>query len=87
MAFHWRGGRLRLNKAEQVTPPHGTALGWRVKDIRMTMKPLMARGVRFERFESMDQDDLGVWSPAPGTGVAWFKDPDGNLLSPSQDAG
>jgi hypothetical protein len=46
------------------------------------MKGLIARGVAFERFEGMDQDELGIWRPAgPTSGVAWFKDPDGNLLS------
>ena len=55
-------------------------------DIRATLRDLVSRGVVFERYEGMEQDDLGVWSPMPGTGVAWFKDPDGNLLSLSQGA-
>jgi catechol 2,3-dioxygenase-like lactoylglutathione lyase family enzyme len=84
LAFAWDGGRLMLQKADAVTPPHGTALGWQVADVRAEMRELMARGVVFERFEGHDQDELGVWSPAPGAGVAWFKDPDGNLLSLSQ---
>jgi catechol 2,3-dioxygenase-like lactoylglutathione lyase family enzyme len=73
--------RLSLQKLEAVTPPHGTALGWNVKDLRGAMKTLVERGVVFERFEGMSQDETGVWSPVPGVGVAWFKDPDGNLLS------
>jgi len=44
----------------------------------------MNRGVTFERYEGMAQDDLAIWSPAPGVAVAWFKDSDGNLLSLSQ---
>jgi catechol 2,3-dioxygenase-like lactoylglutathione lyase family enzyme len=75
---------VSLQKAESVTPPRGTAMGWDVRDLRGEIRSLTARGVVFERFEGMDQDDLGVWSPAPGTGVAWFKDPSGNLLSLSQ---
>jgi len=67
-----------------VTPPIGTALGWAVPDARGAVRELVARGVVIERFEGMDQDELGVWTPEPGTGVAWFKDPDGNLLSVSQ---
>jgi catechol 2,3-dioxygenase-like lactoylglutathione lyase family enzyme len=77
---------VMLQKTDTVTPPHGTALGWIVGDIRAAIQALSARGVVFERFSEMDQDDLGVWSPAPGAGVAWFKDPDGNLLSLSQSA-
>lgn len=87
VVFRSGGALVSLQKTDVVTPPHGTALGWNVKDLRGVMRDLIARGVTFERFEGMEQDDLGVWSPAPGTGVAWFKDPDGNLLSLSQDGG
>jgi len=81
MFFDSGAARVALQKLESVTPPHGTAIGWNVDDLRGTIRTLMERGVRFERFEGHDQDELGVWSPAPGHGVAWFKDPDGNLLS------
>jgi catechol 2,3-dioxygenase-like lactoylglutathione lyase family enzyme len=81
MTFESGAARVALQKLERVTPPQGTALNWRVRDLPGTMRGLMARGVVFERFEGMEQDELGVWTPEPGTGVAWFKDPDGNLLS------
>jgi catechol 2,3-dioxygenase-like lactoylglutathione lyase family enzyme len=82
LIFDAGGVRLMLQKVEKVSPPHGTALGWSVTDLRGVMKRLIERGVVFERFDGMVQDELGVWSPAgPTTGVAWFKDPDGNLLS------
>jgi catechol 2,3-dioxygenase-like lactoylglutathione lyase family enzyme len=78
--------RVALQKADgPVTPPVGTAMGWNVMDLRGQMTSLIERGVAFERFDGMEQDDLGVWSPGGSTtGVAWFKDPDGNLLSLSQ---
>jgi catechol 2,3-dioxygenase-like lactoylglutathione lyase family enzyme len=82
--FETDSARLNLQKTEVVKPPFGTAVGWHVKDLRESIKGLAARGVRFERFEGMAQDDLAIWSPEPGTGVAWFKDPDGNMLSLSQ---
>ena len=84
VVFESGASRLMLQKADAVTPPHGTALGWEVKDLRGEMRALTARGVTFERFEGMGQDEMGVWSPGPGAGVAWFKDSDGNLLSLSQ---
>ena len=83
VVFEGDHSRVMLQKTDKVTPPHGTALGWNVTDLRGTMRALMARGVVFERFDGHDQDEMGVWSPAPGHGVAWFKDPDGNLLSVS----
>jgi len=42
---------------------------------------LAKSGVTFERYEFLDQDDLGVWQAPSGARVAWFKGPDGNLLS------
>jgi catechol 2,3-dioxygenase-like lactoylglutathione lyase family enzyme len=75
-------GRLRIQKVEAFTPHAFTALGWMVDDIRFAIRELAKKGVVFERYEAMEQDADGVWTP-PGTkiGVAWFKDPDGNLLS------
>lgn len=73
--------RVAFQKTDKVTPPHGTAMGWNVADLPASVRSLAAKGVVFERYEGMQQDELGIWSPAPGHGVAWFKDPDGNLLS------
>jgi catechol 2,3-dioxygenase-like lactoylglutathione lyase family enzyme len=84
VVFETDSARLMLQKTDAVKPPFGTAVGWHVKDLRESIKGLAARGVQFERFEGMAQDDLAIWSPEPGTGVAWFKDPDGNMLSLSQ---
>jgi catechol 2,3-dioxygenase-like lactoylglutathione lyase family enzyme len=78
--FDAGGARVRLQKLDKVTPPHGTALGWRVKDLKASVRALMARGVTFEK-GGLPHDELGIWSPVPGQGVAWFLDPDGNRLS------
>jgi len=85
--FDTGSARLMLQKLDAVTPPRGTALGWNVKDLRASMTALAARGVRFERFDGLEQDEMGVWRPeGPDSGVCWFKDPDGNLLSLSLEA-
>jgi catechol 2,3-dioxygenase-like lactoylglutathione lyase family enzyme len=74
--------RIGLQKSDKpVAPSFGTAAGWNVRDLRASVRDLMARGVVFERYEGMQQDDLNIWSPVAGEGVAWFKDPDANLLS------
>lgn len=76
------GTRVHLQKVDAFTPQPFTALGWTVADLREVAARLAARGVVFEQFEGMAQDDLGVWTPpGSGHGVCWFKDPDGNLLS------
>jgi catechol 2,3-dioxygenase-like lactoylglutathione lyase family enzyme len=82
MFFDSGPARLALQKSDKpVTPPFGTAAGWNVRDLPANVRDLMARGVVFERYEGMQQDELHIWSPVPGQGVAWFKDPDANLLS------
>ena len=78
------GTMLRVQKVQAVVPAPYTALGWRVADIRSTVRGLGEKGVTFERFGLFPQDDLGIWTADDGTKVAWFKDPDGNLLSLTQ---
>jgi catechol 2,3-dioxygenase-like lactoylglutathione lyase family enzyme len=73
--------RIALQKDARITPKGGTSVGWNVPDVRAQVRELTARGVTFDRYDGMQQDELGIWSPVPGEGVAWFKDPDGNLLS------
>ena len=53
-------------------------------DITAAVKDLKQAGVRFERYEYMKQDDWGIWTTPTGAKVAWFKDPDGNVLSISE---
>src|SRR5437764_5401797 len=69
---------VRIQKVGAFTPLPFTALGWAVADVRAAVESLAARGVRFERFEGMEQDEWGVWASPGGARVCWFKDPDGN---------
>ena len=75
---------VRIQKVQAFTPLPFTSLGWIVDDIRATVRQLVEKGVAFERFEGMNQDDLGIWSSPSGAMVCWFKDPDGNVLSLTQ---
>jgi catechol 2,3-dioxygenase-like lactoylglutathione lyase family enzyme len=81
LAFDANGTELRIQKVEKLKPHPFTALGWRVPDIAKAVAGLVKQGVTFERYEFMKQDKLGVWKAPSGAKVAWFKDPDGNLLS------
>ncbi len=65
--------------------PEYTVLGWEVTDIVTTVQNLMKKGVQFERYLTLTQDDLGVWKIPGGAMVAWFKDPDSNTLSVTQN--
>ena len=89
LVFDLHGTMLRVQKTLAYTPAPHTALGWQVGAIEDEVRALGSRGVRFERFAGMEQDELGIWlapGPAdqPRSKVAWFKDPDGNLLSLTQ---
>jgi predicted enzyme related to lactoylglutathione lyase len=82
--FDAGGTTLRVVVVEQPTIAPYTVLGWTVSDIAATIGDLNARGVDFERFDGVEQDELGIWSAPGGAFVAWFKDPDGNVLSLTQ---
>jgi catechol 2,3-dioxygenase-like lactoylglutathione lyase family enzyme len=75
---------LRVSLTDEVRPARYTVLGWNVLDIEAAMSFLATRGVQFERFAFLHQDAQGRWTAPDGTKVAWFKDPDGNLLSVAQ---
>lgn len=81
LVFDANGTMLRAAKVERAAPPPYTVLGWQVSDIAATVKALTGRGATFERYAGLDQDDAGIWLSPSGAKVAWFKDPDGNLLS------
>jgi catechol 2,3-dioxygenase-like lactoylglutathione lyase family enzyme len=77
------GIMVRVARA-QFTPAPFTILGWQVTDIEKVVTGLQGKGVKFERFGLFEQDALGIWTAPTGEKVAWFKDPDGNILSVSQ---
>ncbi len=81
LVFDMNGVMLRIAKVEQVTLVPNTVLGWIVPDIHRAIAELMTRQVQFQRYASMSQDELGVWTSPTGAKVAWFRDPDGNNLS------
>jgi catechol 2,3-dioxygenase-like lactoylglutathione lyase family enzyme len=80
------GTVLRLVKVGTLLPHPFTVLGWNVSNLDQTVTKLAERAVTFERYPWMSQDGMGVWTAPGGARVAWFKDPDGNLLSVSQHA-
>lgn len=84
LVFDAQGTMLRVQKTDKVTPHPFTALGWEVPDIAASIRALTARHVKFERFPGMGQDDLGIWTTPGGSKVAWFKDPEGHVLSLTQ---
>lgn len=86
IVFDLGQGSLRVTPVEALVPAPFTVLGWEVEDIRKEAKVLGEFGVAFEKFPGLEQDKAGVWTAPGGAMVAWFKDPDGNILSLTQPA-
>ena len=86
LVFDSGGSPLRVSLAKEVKPAQYTVLGWDVKDLRATVLDLRKADITCEIFGFFKQDELGIWIAPDGDQVAWFKDPDGNILSVSHHA-
>lgn len=78
------GHKIRIAKVPNFTPLQGTILGWEVDDIASVVTWLKDRGVPCEKYPFVQDRELGIWTTPSGDKVAWFKDPDGNILSVSE---
>jgi catechol 2,3-dioxygenase-like lactoylglutathione lyase family enzyme len=84
LVFDAGGIMLRVTTVPELRPARFTILGWEVPDIGEAVSALQERGVVFEKYGLPDQDELGIWRSPTGARIAWFKDPDGNVLSVTQ---
>jgi catechol 2,3-dioxygenase-like lactoylglutathione lyase family enzyme len=84
LVFDANGTELRVTLVQELVTAPYTILGWEVADVAAGVRALSAAGVQFERYSFLQQDELGIWAAPDGGAVAWFKDPDGNLLSLSR---
>jgi predicted enzyme related to lactoylglutathione lyase len=84
LEFDANGILFRVITVQEFTPHPFTILGWNVDDIKAIIKALNGKGVHCEKYEFMEQDGSGIWISPGGSMVAWFKDPDGNVLSLTQ---
>jgi predicted enzyme related to lactoylglutathione lyase len=78
------GTMLRVTNVQNFKPQQFTILGWDVADIEKAVSDLNQRGIRFENYGMPGQDERGIWKSPSGARIAWFKDPDGNVLSLTQ---
>jgi predicted enzyme related to lactoylglutathione lyase len=78
------GTMLRITAVETPAAAPYTVLGWSVDDVGAVVDDLVDRGVAFTRYDGMGQDERGIWTAPGGARIAWFTDPDGNVLSLTQ---
>jgi catechol 2,3-dioxygenase-like lactoylglutathione lyase family enzyme len=81
VVFDVDGAELRVSPVPSTAPTEHTVLGFAVEDVQKAVALLQTRGVALERFGHLNQDANGVFVTPDGSRVAWFRDPDGNLLS------
>ena len=85
LVFDANGIMLRVTPGGEHKPAPGTVLGWEVEAIEATVERLTAVGVQFLRYPGLnDSNPLGIWTSPSGARIAWFHDPDGNVLSLAQ---
>jgi catechol 2,3-dioxygenase-like lactoylglutathione lyase family enzyme len=74
---------IRISKVANFKPLSSTVLGWEVDDVEGVVRWLRDRGVVTEKYAFVPDQELGIWTAPSGDTVAWFKDPDDNVLSVS----
>lgn len=84
LVFNANGTMLRIQKVHEYSPVQFTVLGWEVADINIEINELSSKGVVFNRYEGLTQDENNIWTAPGGSKIAWFSDPDGNTLSLTQ---
>ena len=88
LVFDASGTMLRVTTVHELKPQQFTVLGWHVADIEGTVDRLTSAGVEFQRYKGVnDGDPRAIWKSPSGARIAWFKDPDGNVLSVTQFPG
>jgi len=86
LTLHLQGGErpTLIYPKPDHTPASYTILNFPVDDIEAAVDQLVERGVTFERYDGMEQDERGIMR-AGGPYIAWFTDPAGNVLSVLQE--
>jgi catechol 2,3-dioxygenase-like lactoylglutathione lyase family enzyme len=79
------GHDVRVYPKPDYAPATTTVLMFRVDDIGAAVGELAKRGVQFERYDGMDQDERGITRGGGAFIAAWFKDPAGNILEVLQE--
>jgi catechol 2,3-dioxygenase-like lactoylglutathione lyase family enzyme len=78
------GHKFRFTKIPNFIPLQGTIAGWDVQNVEAVAKWLNERGAATEKFPFAQDKEYGIWTAPGGDRIAWFKDPDGNILSIAQ---
>jgi catechol 2,3-dioxygenase-like lactoylglutathione lyase family enzyme len=78
------GALLRVTALPNFKPTEHPVAGWEVTDLAAAALELREKGVTFTVYDGMGQDEQGIWNGPDGSRLAWFSDPDGNVLMLNQ---
>jgi catechol 2,3-dioxygenase-like lactoylglutathione lyase family enzyme len=78
--------RVLIYPKADLEPANYTILNFPVEDIDAAVDELAGKGITLERYDEFEQDEKGIDRSGPAGGIAWFKDPAGNVLSVHGDA-
>jgi catechol 2,3-dioxygenase-like lactoylglutathione lyase family enzyme len=82
LVFDANGTMLRVAIVREHVAASHTVLGWEVTSIESVVKKLTGAGVEFQRYPGLNENHpLAIWTAPSGSRIAWFRDPDGNVLS------
>lgn len=84
LVFVVAGVEFRIQKVEQVVSVPYTTVGFKTDDIQTEVIALRDKGLVFETYAFLEQDELGIWTTPDGAQIAWCRDPDGNVVSLTQ---
>ncbi len=84
LALRAGANMIRIVKIPDFAAARATVLGWEVTDIEAMVTWLKGRGVALEDYPFIQNRQSLIWDAPGGSRIAWFKDPDGNVLSVSQ---
>lgn len=79
------GSKLFVYQSAYAGTNQATCAAWKVADVEATVNELKSKGIAFEQYDELGPDmtrdgDIHMMGPEK---IAWFKDPDGNILSVS----
>ncbi|HEY4894532.1 MAG TPA: VOC family protein [Solirubrobacteraceae bacterium] len=76
--------KLCVVRADHIEPTGETVFAWSVEDLGATVAQLVEAGIELISYPGLDQDSDRAWTSRSGARVAWFKDPEGHILSVMQ---
>lgn len=73
--------RINVYRSQYAGTNKATALTWAVDDVEGEVRALKSKGVSFEHYDMPGMRREGDLHVGGDMKVAWFKDPDGNILN------